>query len=129
MNTTQTQPALKAAKRRRRPTATPTQRAKNCWTSRAKIFADRGYHAATIREICDAAGANIAAVNYHFGDKLALYTEVVHQSMRMAELEAMQNALNQHAPPRGHPALGDSRAPARHHQARPAGLVLPHPDA
>lgn len=98
MNTTQNQSGMKAAKRRRRPTASDPTREKLLDVA-GKIFADRGYHAATIREISDAAGANIAAVNYHFGDKLGLYTEVVHQSMRMAELEAMQNALDQQAPP------------------------------
>lgn len=64
-----------------------------------RIFADRGYRAATIREISVAAGANIAAVNYHFGDKLGLYTEVVQQSSRAAELEGIRNALDMDAPP------------------------------
>lgn len=41
------------------------------------IFAEKGFAAATIRDICTAAGANQAAVNYHFGDKETLYLEVV----------------------------------------------------
>ena len=40
------------------------------------IFAEKGYHDATVAEICEAAGANIAAVNYHYGDKEKLYDEV-----------------------------------------------------
>ncbi len=64
-----------------------------------RIFADRGYRAATIRQISVAAGANVAAVNYHFGDKLGLYTEVVRQSMQTAEIEAVQSALDLSAPP------------------------------
>ena len=40
-----------------------------------EIFADRGYAGATVSEICDRAGANLAAVNYHFGGKDELYAE------------------------------------------------------
>jgi AcrR family transcriptional regulator len=50
------------------------------------VFARKGYHAATIAEICKPAGANIAAVNYHFGDKETLYKETwrkaFHQSLK-----------------------------------------------
>ena len=43
----------------------------------AEIYAEQGYKNARVRDICDRAGANIAAVNYHFGDKRALYDEVL----------------------------------------------------
>ena len=40
------------------------------------IFAEKGYRDTTVAEICEAAEANIAAVNYHFGDKETLYDAV-----------------------------------------------------
>lgn len=43
--------------------------------SACEIFAEKGYHDATVAEICEAAGANIAGVNYHFGDKSNLYRQ------------------------------------------------------
>ncbi len=39
------------------------------------VFAEKGYRDATVAEICERAKANIAAVNYHFGDKETLYRE------------------------------------------------------
>jgi AcrR family transcriptional regulator len=42
-----------------------------------EIFAERGFRAATIREICLRADANVAAAHYHFGDKEALYLELL----------------------------------------------------
>ena len=46
-----------------------------------RIFADRGFDAATIKQITDAAKANVAAVNYHFGSKRRLYLEVLRLAL------------------------------------------------
>jgi len=40
-------------------------------------FAANGFDSARIRKICKRAGANVSAVNYHFGDKSELYTAAV----------------------------------------------------
>jgi AcrR family transcriptional regulator len=42
-----------------------------------QVFAEHGYRAATVREICLRAGANVASIHYHFGDKEQLYLEVL----------------------------------------------------
>lgn len=44
--------------------------------SASRIFAAKGYRDTTVADICEAAQANIASVNYHFGNKESLYRQV-----------------------------------------------------
>lgn len=55
------------------------------------LFARKGYDTVSVREITKAAGCNLAAVNYHFGNKRNLYIEVfrcrwVPRARRMQEV-------------------------------------------
>ncbi|MBI5443404.1 MAG: CerR family C-terminal domain-containing protein [Deltaproteobacteria bacterium] len=55
----------------------PTETRERLLEAAGEIFAERGFRAATTREICKRAGANVAAINYHFRDKERLYEEVL----------------------------------------------------
>ncbi|MFO0846375.1 MAG: CerR family C-terminal domain-containing protein [Gemmataceae bacterium] len=50
-----------------------------------KKFAEKGFDATNVREITEAAGMNVAAVNYHFGSKEELYIEAVRHAARTCE--------------------------------------------
>lgn len=49
------------------------------------VFAEVGFRAATVRDICQRADANVAAINYYFGDKERLYAEVLEQARCFSE--------------------------------------------
>ncbi len=46
-----------------------------------RLFTENGYNAVSTRDLADAAGANLAAIKYHFGSKAKLFIEVVHRLM------------------------------------------------
>jgi len=63
-----------------RQDAVRTQR--NLLMAASEIFAEKGFRDATIVEISKRAKTNVAAINYHFGDKETLYREAWRHSFR-----------------------------------------------
>lgn len=51
----------------------------------AQAFAEHGFAGASVRDICDRAGANVAAINYHFGGKDGLFAEVMRLPLQRLE--------------------------------------------
>lgn len=67
----------------------------------AQVFAEKGYRATTIAQICKAAKANVAAVNYHFGSKDGLYAQVWHRAFdRSLEEYPLDGGLPEDASPK-----------------------------
>lgn len=58
----------------------------------AALFAEQGFSATSVAQVCDQAGVNVASVNYHFGNKEGLLRKVLQRTFTIA---------NQHYPVTG----------------------------
>lgn len=54
------------------------------------LFAEKGFHAVSVRDITTAAGVDVALVNYHFGSKQLLFEEVFMRRAEILNLERLR---------------------------------------
>ncbi|GAA4619677.1 TetR/AcrR family transcriptional regulator [Actinoallomurus vinaceus] len=110
--------------------------------SATRLFGERGIEATSLRALTDAAGSNIAAVNYHFGSKEGLLRAVVDQTMRavnderalrLDELESAARPMSIAALVRAFVEPGIGLVEGHGHRgsdvARFIGRVMSEPDA
>ena len=86
-----------------------------------QIFGRKGFKAATVREICQAAGVNLAALNYYFVNKQNLYRTLV--------TDLLKNAIEHYPADMGRGDVADPRVRLRlfilamlHRLLAPGGL-------
>lgn len=71
--------------KRKKKTAPPRENTVRKYTAdriiaaATRLFAVKGYEGTSTKEVCQAAGANIAAIHYHFGTKENLYRHIIEQ--------------------------------------------------
>jgi AcrR family transcriptional regulator len=62
-----------------------------------RLFAEKGFAVVGVREIVEQAGANLAAVKYHFGGKTALYEATVRRALERRDHADAWAVLEQRA--------------------------------
>ena len=88
--------------------------------SAERLFASRGFAGASVREITEAAGANLGAVNYYFRSKEDLYAEVFARRAALVATPVLAAARD---------AAGIARAnPAAAFRALGRAFLAPHED-
>jgi AcrR family transcriptional regulator len=89
MSTTTGKPAAKQPKRASRPDGAATRQ--HLLDTAGQVFAERGFADATSKEICERAGTPMASVNYHFGNREALYeAALVEAHLHVVGLEKLE---------------------------------------
>jgi AcrR family transcriptional regulator len=71
-----------------------------------QLFAQKGFAAVSVREITAAADTNLAAVNYHFGNKMNLYLSVFRERW-VPRANSLRNFFADHLAEKKHSEISD----------------------
>ena len=88
----------------KQPKKAPAETRERVLEAAERLFAERGLDAVSIRDIITAAGANLGAINYHFGAKDRLIEAVFERRLipstqeRLRALEAVERAAGDRPP-------------------------------
>ncbi len=63
-----------------------------------ELFAQRGFHGTSIRDIAERAGVNVAAGHYHYGSKDGLYLAVLRAQFAEVRSQLERRGVNRPAP-------------------------------
>ena len=72
-----------------------------------ELFAARGFHGTSVRDIAERAGANVAAGHYHYGSKEGLYLEVLREQFAQVRAELERRGATRPAPALRRAARGE----------------------
>jgi TetR/AcrR family transcriptional regulator, regulator of cefoperazone and chloramphenicol sensitivity len=117
------------------PVPPPLEAKQRLLEAAEEIFAEKGFTATTIRELAERANVNIAAINYHFGDKERLYIEAVKYAHECSGKHQPQAELPPGTPPVEklkqfiREITTNMTAPARHSSLQLLMRELNHPTA
>lgn len=95
---------------RRKPRSDGEQARARILDSAEALFAERGFHGTSVRDITEHAGVRLAAVNYHFVSKETLFRDVLQRRAAVLEEERVKALAS--LPQRG-PAAARTQALVR----------------
>jgi len=79
-----------AGPRPRKPRSDGQEARARILDSAEALFAERGFHGTSVRDITEHAGVRLAAVNYHFVDKETLFRDVLQRRAAVLEQARLQ---------------------------------------